>query len=141
MTTVLAFQESLTSWIEPDVTPFALPGRLPLGFPATFSNRMHDLARHPEISARALEHLYFDLVLCPQLHASMRRMQPGSTFTTDAACGEAIFLDPKFSWAEHIDERLGHRWRECLIRHGDEGWLSQAVALLSSFRVLAEHLH
>lgn len=140
MATALAYQEPLASLIKSQPARHALPGPLPLGFPEAFGQRLRELAQHPEVSTQTLEHLYFDLVLCPQLHANLCRMGPKSVGASDQPRGEAIFLDPKFSWPRHIDERLGQRWRECLLRHHEGEWLSQAVALLSSFRVLAEHL-
>ncbi|WP_374347066.1 hypothetical protein [Chitinimonas sp.] len=124
---------------EPDAK--TLPGPLPLGFPASFSERLHNLLRHPEVSDAALAHVYFDLVLCPQWHAAMCRMGPASVCTRSMPSSGTIFLDPLFSWARHIDERLCQRWRDCLKRDHDNQDLGQAIALLSGFRVLAEHLH
>lgn len=141
MTTALAYPEPLAALLDRRPARIGLPGPLPLGFPEAFGTRLRELAEHPEVSPQALEHLYFDLVLCPQLHASLCRMVPRSVAASDQPRGEAIFLDPQFSWTRHLDERLGQRWRECLLRHQEGQWLSQAVALLSSFRVLAEHLH
>jgi hypothetical protein len=141
MITALAFQEPLHSWLDAKPAAASLPGPLPQGFPVQFGERLQDLAKHPEVSTEALTHLYFDLVLCPQIQASLRRMRPSSRDAAETASGDAIFLDPHFSWPQHIDERLEQRWRECLLRHHEERWLSQSVALLSSFRVLAEHLH
>jgi hypothetical protein len=135
---IRALQIGLQSGLKTDAK--RLPSSLPLGFPKEFATRLTSLVQRTDVTGKAFQHLYFDLVLCPQLHASMRRMRPGFVGASSQARGEAIFLDPKFSWSAHINDRLGHRWRECLLRHADGDWLSEELALLSSFRVLAEHL-
>jgi hypothetical protein len=141
MNLALAYEEPLTHWLYgAPPRAVALPGPLPLGFPASFAERLHLLSHHPEISEEVLGHLYFDLVLSPQLHAAMCRMGPASVCTADMPHGDSIFLDPRFCWAHHIDGRLGQRWRDCLQRHREDKALSQVIALLSGFRILAEHL-
>ncbi|QNM98248.1 hypothetical protein [Chitinimonas koreensis] len=142
MTAALARQESLAAFLTPAPQRLykRLPGPLPLGFPEAFRARLIALAGDADVSDTTFQRLYFDLILCPQLHAAMRRMHPGSAGAADQPASEAIFLDPAFSWRHHLDDRLNQRWRECLVRHGDGAWLDESLALLSSFRVLAEHL-
>ncbi|GAB3266979.1 hypothetical protein [Chitinimonas naiadis] len=143
MTTAYAFHEPLSVFLQPAPSRLhkRLPGPLPLGFPEAFRARLVQLASDADVSDETFQRVYFDLIVCPQLHASMRRMYPHSKACADQPSSEAVFLDPAFSWAVHLDERLARRWRECLLRHGEGVWLDEALALLSSFRVLAEHLH
>ncbi|MBV8659513.1 MAG: hypothetical protein JO142_16960 [Burkholderiales bacterium] len=103
----------------------ALPGPLPEHFPAPFKARFESLAQSDDVSDAALQHLYFDLVLCPRL------------LQEEVANGAAGAMD----WSVYIDGRLGRRWRECLACHGDATWMCEELALLSSFRLMAEHLH
>ncbi|WP_184201942.1 hypothetical protein [Chitinimonas taiwanensis] len=117
-----------------------LPHPLPLGLPEAFRARLVELADCESLPDSAFERLYFDLILCPQLHASIRRMQPGGVGSSDQPASEAIFLDPRFSWSRHLDDRLAHRWRECLLRQGDGAYLDEALGLLAGFRHLAEQL-
>jgi hypothetical protein len=140
MNAPLPLHETLSHLLEPQAS-VRQPIKLPLGFPQLFASRLEEIATRPDVSDKVFQQLFFDLVLCPQLHASMRRMQPNCVGASGQPTGEAIFVDPKFDWAAHIDNRLGYRWRECLQRHGEGRWLSEEVALLSSFRLLAEHLH
>ncbi|HEY9102123.1 hypothetical protein [Chitinimonas sp.] len=142
MTTAFVFHEPLQTFLQssPARMQKRLPGPLPLGFPDAFRARLVQLAADPGVTDETFQRLYFDLVVCPQMHASMRRMYPNSQAGKDQPCGEAIFLDPAFSWSRHLDERLSRRWQECLLRHGEGAWLDESLALLSSFRVLLEHL-
>jgi len=102
----------------------SLPGPLPDNFPATFKARFEMLSQSEDVSDAALQHLYFDLVLYPRLQ-------------------EATLPAPESApdWSAYIDGRLGRRWRECLACHGDAAWMCEELALLSSFRLMAEHLH
>lgn len=143
MTTALAYHEPLAQLLThaPQRPQRRLPGPPPLGFPEVFRRRLLQLASDPSISDAVFQRLYFDLILCPQLHASLRRMHPQGVGASDQPASATIFLEPDFSWQRHIDDRLSQRWRECLLRHSDGTGLDESLALLSSFRVLAEHLY
>ncbi|MBV8466078.1 MAG: hypothetical protein JO218_09040 [Burkholderiales bacterium] len=140
MNAPLPLHEPLSNLLAPQATD-RLPIKLPLGFPQLFAKRLEEIAGRVDVSDKVFQQLYFDLVLCPQLHATMRRMQPNCVGASGLPTGEAIFVDPQFDWSNHIDSRLGFRWRECLLRHNEGRWLSEEVALLSGFRLLAAHLH
>lgn len=143
MSATQAFHEPLANLLaaEPTRAATRLPTSLPLGFPHAFRDRLSQLAQDRTIADETLDRLYFDLVLCPQLHASIRRMQADNLGASDQPASEAIFLDAAFSWQRHLDDRLNQRWRERLLRQNQAVWADQSLALLSSFRVLAEHLH
>ncbi|QDQ25249.1 hypothetical protein FNU76_02155 [Chitinimonas arctica] len=142
MLTALAYYEPLANYLQPapPVPHTRLPGPLPLGFPEAFRARLISLASDPSVGNDTMQRLYFDLVVCPQIEASMRRMHPASQAGLDQPRSEAIFLDPAFSWTIHLDDRLHRRWQDCLLRHGERAGLEDVVGLLAGFRILAEHL-
>ncbi|WP_269533282.1 hypothetical protein [Chitinimonas sp. BJYL2] len=118
-------------WHSERLSAQRMPDPLPIGFPDAFRARLMQLADAPGVSDTAFQHVYFDLVVCPQLQAALMGFG-------DAAA--QVFADPAFGWRIHLDARLQHRWNECLVKHGEGAWLDETVSLLAGFRMLAEHL-